>query len=299
MSSTSYVSAFRAMVAALMAAENEVLGANREWRAANPSQKQFLTGLLPDLRDENEYPGLARDIKTRVSRAADEINRFLQENGLSIKLDEFGRDEFGFAGVMSVSVEWPVAGDVCVIHGVDGIHYPGVHIKLAPRSTTPNVEIMRSRKHGEPIVQLRTKQGDVVTLTKFDKDVPPLKLTDHVVEIIGDLMPSREYAGVMFPMLDLDVKPDVSWLLGMSTHDMEGTPATISQAVQQFRLKMNHLGAVARDGFAGAVTRSAPPPPVIIDDSFLLVFERLELVQPLFAAVIRPDAWKNPGELTP
>ena len=51
--SRSYVSAFRAMTAAMLVADGQILGPSRTWHGVNGSQKRLLQEIFPVTRFEN------------------------------------------------------------------------------------------------------------------------------------------------------------------------------------------------------------------------------------------------------
>ncbi|MBI2473703.1 hypothetical protein HYV70_04080 [Candidatus Uhrbacteria bacterium] len=296
--SKSYVSAFRAMTAALLAAEEKILGPNRTWYSVNRLQRRLLQEIFSITRRGNN---LIKGIETEVSWEADIINAFLKRNGMTIELQPFGPDTFGFAAIMKVGAPWIVPGVSLPLNGANGETYPGALIEYERHLRQTNVAFSVSRRHSEPIVTLSTQSDVLVHLTKFNQDLDAFDLAAQVDEIFFETKRFYDFGGVHFPMVDLDVDVDVSWLLEMYTFLDDGTRAWLSQALQQFKLRMNHLGAKAEDAFAGMVTLecyNAPKPNLVIDESFLVVFVQPGLSQPLCSVVVRPDAWKDPGDIT-
>lgn len=293
----SQVSAFRAMTAAFNAAEKDVLGPNREWRSINTHQERLLAEVFPVMRGEDmNIP----EIKRKVSWEHTVINDFLKEQGMSIELEQFDDDTFGFAAVMKIAVQWIKAGVETDITSPNQIIYPGVRIESEYSRDTKSYNLVfhQSPQVPEPVVTLHTKSGDLVHLTKFGQELGPFDLLDLSARLLEGAKEVRYFGGVCFPMVDLDVKPDVSWIIDMWTQLDSGRKAWISQAVQQCTLQMNHKGAVVKDAFAGAATLECMPPPNLeINGSFLFVLNRPGLKQPLFTAIIGTDDFKNPGEL--
>jgi len=112
---------------------------------------------------------------------------------------------------------------------------------------------------------------------------------------IGKIRESCRFEGVMFPMVELDMQPDIRWI-----HGMENGSWSIEQALQQTRFRMNEKGAKVESAAAMrsiCEDASAKPTPVLIDGPFLLWIERKGLDVPLFCAVLCEDAWKEPKEL--
>ena len=74
------------------------------------------------------------------------------------------------------------------------------------------------------------------------------------------------------PMLEMDIKPDLSWLLGTTAVGTQGKYA-VQQAFQQFKLRANEKGAGVKvvTGLlvASACATSPPPMPYYLDDPFI------------------------------
>jgi hypothetical protein len=109
------------------------------------------------------------------------------------------------------------------------------------------------------------------------------------------------FGGLRFPMVDLNQQVDINWLKKMSTYAL-GETWEISQAKQQTKLRMNHLGAraqsaVAIGGMMITSVRPPDPPDLVIDRPFMVWFERAGLNRPLFSGHITPDDWKEPADL--
>lgn len=297
-SKKSSVAAFRAMIAAFLAAEAQILGPGRAWHATNVQQERLLSEVFPGMRPENDR---IPEIDTSVSWSADDINAFLRERGMDIQLDPLGPDTFGFAAVMKVAVQWLQRGVAKAITGVDGIEYSGARLESAYVKGGPSLLFRRSPRHEHPIVTIRTVSSDLVHLTTFGEDVSSFDLNARVAELLPDATQIYDFEGVHFPAIDLDVQPDVSYLLEMWTELDNGKRAWLVQALQQCKLRMNHVGAVVEDAFAGAASlegmMTPPKPDLVLNDDFLFVLERPNLTQPVFAAVLRPDVWKDPGEI--
>ena len=91
---------------------------------------------------------------------------------------------------------------------------------------------------------------------------------------------------VAFPMVDLDVKPDATWLVDMVTRADWGQPFRIVEAAQQSKLKLNHKGALQKSGFAATGMLESMSPSVEIDQPFLYWSMRDGLPIPLYTAWI-------------
>jgi hypothetical protein len=279
------------IISALVAAETE-LGANREWNAVNDTQQTFLDTTFITSRDEvSSIP----EIESTSSRSHEVINNFLQERGFSIKLRPFTRpDDFGVASVLKLALQWLVKGVVSVIyrHGHSGVdEFPAV------RMGTQGVDFYSSPGHNHPVVLIQTQSGDQVGLTMVDEALSQEELSSKATAIFRNLRASQEqFAGVTFPMIDLDQQPDISWLTGMNTMGKDGKAGIVSQALQQTKFSMDELGAQVQSGVAIAMSRGmGGPKHHTIDKPFICVVDRGDLKQFIFAGYLAEDCWKKPA----
>ena len=106
-------------------------------------------------------------------------------------------------------------------------------------------------------------------------------------------------AVVIVPMLEMDIKPDLSWLLGTTAVGTQGKYA-VQQAFQQFKLRANEKGARVKvvTGLLVASARATSPPPMpyYLDDPFIGFFSPAGQSDtlPLAAFWADTDVWQNP-----
>lgn len=278
------------IVAALVKAE-DILGLDRIWEAINSTQQRFLKEFFAACRDE---VGRIPEIESVASWSVDEINAFLRERGFTIQLDPFDDRTFGVASVLDLLVEWLQKGEATVVITDDCRQFPGVRIDVS------GVEFYTAPSHANPIACLKTRSGDEVYMTMLEQSPEGFDLVARAEHLSRTMGFNSKWGGLVFPMVDLDQKVDISWLLDMRTMGDDFQPAWITQALQQTILKMNEVGARAKSAVAIAVTRgmSMPKPDHIINKQFLVWFERKGLNKPLFVGHITEEDWKNPGSIT-
>ena len=282
------------IIAALVAAEGmEGMGDNRQWNPINDTQVRFLREFFATCRDEiDEIP----EIESLASWDVEEVNAFLRERGFSIQLQPIDDNTFAVASVLDLLVNWLVEGEETTVEAKDHKNYPGV--KIGKES----VQFYNAHGHNNPIALLKTKTGDRVYLTMLDNAPSDgFGLIDLAEELADNLTDNDDYGGLVFPMVDLDQRVDISWLLNMSTTGDDGRPARITQALQQTILRMNEIGARAKSAVAIAVMREAfvrEKPDMTIDGPFLIWIERDDLAKPLFVGYITEEDWRNPGDIT-
>jgi len=99
--------------------------------------------------------------------------------------------------------------------------------------------------------------------------------------------------------VDLNHQPDISRLIGLSTHKEEDPLDRfyIGQALQQNIFQMDHMGFLAKSATAlgllsGAQRHGPPPPDYIVDGPFIVAVVADYGVE--FAAHIWPDTMRDP-----
>lgn len=279
------------IVAVLKQAE-ETMSLKKDWRYKNEEQKRFLKNFLAVCRSD-----IIDEIELEISDNAEKINAFLEKKGFSIRLQPFPSNTFGFASVLDLIVEWLIPGEKVKIDAKNGGKYEGVRIKKE------GVSFFESTVSGYRyiIACFRTKSGDIVFITVPKGPLEGLDLIEMTDTISNhmDILPGV-YDGVRFPMVDLDITNEIGWLRGMSTVNTRNTPAEITQAIQQIKIKMNEKGARFQSATAMAVTLKAvmvPKQDLIIREPFLVWVERPDIEKPLMAAFVTEESWKNPGSL--
>ena len=282
-------------------ASEKILGPNRQWlpsekKDVKEKQRLFIKKLFEPCREEvDKIP----EIVSIASWDANEINKFTKERGFNLELKPFEPNQFGTASVLDLLVEWIEVGFVREIKTDDSMVFPAVLIDEY------NVDFYYSKGHKNPIACLKTKTGDLVYMTMFDKRPVP---SDFDLITTAKKLSSRErsceneWKSLFFPMVDLNQHVDVSWLVGLNTTDEMGKPDIIVKALQQTKLRMNEVGARAQSAVVETHVKlgglSLHKPDHIIKRPFLVWIERPGLTNPLFVGFIARRDWKNPGDIT-
>jgi hypothetical protein len=276
------------IVGALVATEAEI-GSNRTWESENDQQAEFLRDVFGPSRDE--VAGIP-ELKGICSRDHEVVNAFLRQNGFSIQLNPMaGIDKIAAASILKLALEWAEKGTTTNVT-YDGKNYPAVKMGAG------GVRFYECHGHQNPVCVIRTKSGDDVGLTMLDSNpLTEKELALTADRIFENLQHHRgEFAGLVFPMVDLDMRPDISWLLGMKTMCADGLQGIISQALQQTRFAMDEVGARVESAAAVAVSRGMSVPQVhVINRPFIAVVNRDGLRQNIFTGYIAPDSWKRPA----
>lgn len=264
------------------------------WLGSDPDQKAWLAALhsiSPDYRDV-----LGKRIKAFGSTSREECNDFLKKEGFSIELGEFqGDNPVGGVSTMHVGVEWEFAGDKTSIYRSKD---DGSYEMIAAAELSGGLTYLKSTKHENPIVRIATKGTDAVYMTIADKPLDGLALLNRVVEISGSSSENENayWDGLRFPLIDLDVEPDMSGLCGLTLPRTQGRPYTLFQCLAQVKFKANHLGAQTDAAAAGQMGIESGPQFVTMKDPFFVWKTVKGLTLPVLAAYVAEDAWKDPGD---
>ena len=223
------------------------------------------------------------------------VNAFLKEKGFSIQLQQSQDPQALYtASVMNVLAMWKVPGTKSQVTYREQ-SYPAAKMKggFSPHSY-----------NGKDVLELQTETGDKVWLTPstprtgFDLIRHAQEVMDNRTRNAGGRM--GRFTEATFPMVSLDRMEDISYFIGMaflgSVANGAKTPFIIEQALNQNKLKMNHLGARAESAAAFGAMRGMSST-LIIREPFLVWFTRDGLDLPYFAAYVTPDDWQDPGTL--
>jgi len=283
------------IASAIVAAETAFLGPNRNWKTSNELQQKFVSTILEVVR-----PELFRipEIESMAALSEVPINKFLKERGFDIQLDPFPRVSpparaWGAASVLDVTVQWKIKGTIGEIETANKATYPAA---VLGDDATQVFQVGHT-----PVARLATQSSDIAYMAVHENPVGRFELLAAVEELMRAPRSSARYKGLIFPMVDLDHKVDIGWLKELETTDQEGYLNIIVQALQQTKLKINHIGARIKDAVAIGGVRFAAfeekMPPLVIDRPFLFWIERPGLSRPLFASYITQEHWKDPGSL--
>lgn len=249
------------------------------------------SGFLEMFEDLMMAMGGIPELESRAHDDVKVINGWLKERGFDIELpDDADPETFAVASILDVLLKWLNEGRRTNITGAAGGDFPGV--RLDDGVTVSHLPAI----HPHPVVRVATKSGDTVCMSMVD-EVPSgfSGLFLKVADLEKVKATSHMHKGVCFPMVDLDEKPDISWIQGLQF----GHGYRVGAAMQQTKFRMNEKGARAQSAAAMTLVRSVRPTvqPHVIDRPFLLWIRRDGLEFPLFAALLCEDAWKEPEKL--
>jgi hypothetical protein len=106
------------------------------------------------------------------------------------------------------------------------------------------------------------------------------------------------WAGAKVPMIEFNVNPDLSWLLGAHTAAVNGDRYEIAQAAQQFKMRMDETGArvkVATVTTVRAVSLTLGPKLFVVDRPFYGWWTQRGIDFPMAAFFADWDCWRKPS----
>ena len=277
------------------------------WQIGGSASNQKSQGVFLDWHYTNRATVDRIDeewIKAKASTSYEELNNFLKEHGFDPEFQPF--NGVGVASLFDLLVEWLNEGTLASIKANDTTY---------PAFTLESGFEMYQVGIGEtwfeaPLIEIRTQSGLslwIMTMSKApDLDDPTcLALRATTLAQASKSYTDKYGHALTVPMLDINTRSNIDWLMGMSSDGAKHGELAITQAFQQFRLRMNERGARAQVATGMALERCAVPAttPHVIDRPFLgyftlprrigYGFERLPLA-PFFASY---DAWKQPTTL--
>lgn len=289
-------------LAALLTAAEPILGRNRAWNPSGESpEKDALQAAAAGTYAE--FRGIAtelREVESIAAADADAINAFLASKGLSAKLGPFGPDSFGVAAVSEFAVEW-------INEGTRDMIWSNLANEVYPAFTLGCDWITCDSESPDETSTfwIQTQNGDLVGVAMAERPESSETLLAEVRRrMAGSNAAVGSPRGVQLPCVDIDLKPDVSHMVGMWTiQEGTGKTAKIVQAVMQALFAMNRRGARSKVGMAAEVVlescvidADAPPPPVVFDRPFILWMQRPGVDAPLCAYYVGLNDWKEPPE---
>jgi len=258
----------------------DILGVDiNEFKALNENQKNYLD-IYRNCKGAN-IPEI--ESKVDIGRV-DRVNSFLSERGFDIGLNPIEPNDIAIASILELLLSWLEIGEKTTIRYKDNT-YTGVDLPYG-------VNIRNVQGFIYPAAIVDTKNGDKVWMTVIDS-IPntSFEVFNLARKLISspNIYPYGYKREVIFPMIDLDMKPDISWLVGLGYRRNY-----INQALQQTKVKMDEKGVTIKEAVAIAVTLACVGPitvPLVINRPFLFVVEREGLKEPLFSAYLDVDYW--------
>ncbi len=261
---------------------------------SNETQRKFLDQIHAYCKGDIDR---IKEIESIADTNHKNINKWLAERGFQIQLGDFGPGGFGVASMLDLLGEWAIKGKKWSVKTEDDEYYPGI------KMTNYGKEFYRVKENPNYIIEIETKENDLVYLMMVDEVPTGLGLLDFVEKIHKEKHKALfDYDGFIFPKIDLDEQITLDWLLDLQFETPKGKEPfyVISQALQQTKLKMNEEGFRVKSAVALGILAGAAPvkkEPYEINRPFLMWITREGLSKPLFIAYLNKDVWKDPKNL--
>lgn len=304
----SYTAAILPILAALNVAQDALH--IEKWVDTNPTQTVLMDQYYSKTHELKNL--LPQELSSCASSDFDEVNNFLKSKGFDIQLDtsKGKTGDLAVASILDIALKWKVPGEkswIMFSRDISGRKpspkgngiLPGGCIVLDeyPAVSMKSGYTIRKTSDKQYILAVEAENGDIVYMTLADKPLQSFDLLAKIQSLSSKTYKdvTNNYSQILFPMVDIDQKVDISWLIGLS--DSSGN-WSILDALQQTRFQMNEKGAAVQSAVAIHVTYrsiSTPKPVFEIDKPFYLWIERPGMSMPLFAAYISKVDWKEPS----
>lgn len=276
----------------LKASEYKNLSEN--WRPSNQAQEKFTR----HLEVKSQLSLLSKDeFDATASTSEDEINEWLLEKGFTLKCPPILGDGFATASVAKFFVEWLEEASKTKFKAQNGETYDYAYFA----ALSGKVINLENKKWD--VAKIPTKDKNTQVFLAMSQDVDDSGETDDEdlltlaqnLQIAFRNTLSDEYKNVSVPMLNLDLQVSQDWITGMSSGEW-----FVAKCLQQFILKLNEKGAVAKSAAVMSFSRGCTvptKPPLTFNKPFILWFSRDGVTYPLFLSVCGYDCWAEPKNL--
>lgn len=227
------------------------------------------------------------------------LNEFLVERGFKPMFDKI--EGVGVVSVLDMLVNWLIKGELTSISRYERsaeefgrrVAYPAFRIPAG------GVDIYDVEGYSMPLVRLRTMTGHSLWLMKVPEPGSGIELALSAQSILAAnrCLNPHWSEGATVPMLEIDIVPDLSWVLGMSTNSPRDGRHVIVQAFQMFKLRANEVGARIKVATGLGTMRGGPqlPTPYVFNEPFIgFTTQPSNDSMPVAAFWADTDSWKNP-----
>lgn len=272
------------------------------WQPQNPAQQELFAWLKTYQKHLARITGL----EAKASRFYEELNAFLEHKGFSLRLEPFDpASGLGVVSVLDKLVRW--------------LHGPGTHCDIATRQgAMPGFELPEAGVHvyevegyrGAYLLELLTQSEETLWLfVHTDTSLEGLDLVKLALDVMGR---SRQtsmsrvpaglgehtfptFAGAKVPMIDFDLRPDLTWVLGAGLTTKRSGRYAITQAKQQFKLRMDETGARVKVATALVMATSLRSDPTVflVDRPFYGWWTQRGIDLPMATFFADWDCWRK------
>jgi hypothetical protein len=264
-----------------------------DWQPINEKQESFKKHL--NLEEETSLLS-KEEFESTASSDAETINKWLEEKGFTLKCPKLNKNEFATASVMKIFVEWMNEAKKRKIEAKNSETYDyacfedNLGKKISVGGQTWDM------------TQISTKDVDTNVFIAMNPNFENTDDEENLLNVLKTLQKhyeskntTYEYKGVNVPMIDLNLEVEQDWICGLNNQGY-----IVSKCSQQFILKFNEKGAVAKSAAVMSFKRSITiekDPPLTFDAPFIIWFSRSGVTYPLFVATCGYDCWKEPANL--
>lgn len=267
---------------AALAAADDLLG-NPTWSANfdNPDQVRWLESFR---RRAGIAAGIS-EIHRNATFSAEDHVAWLKAEGWDAQITQGTPVDLFLAATINIVAKWKEVGRAYKAGSVDRV--------LLKKGAT--VAYDRSNPNAHRAVTVSTQHaGYAFLFQQLDRAPDDSEhLLAHVLEAAG--RSSYDEVHLDFPMVDLHVKDDARYMIGL-----QWGPNVVTQAVEALKLEMNEIGGRASAAAEVAVTRSMGPETIRIEGPFAVAVIRVgepnDADRVAFAAYVDRDAWKRPAD---
>src|SRR5678816_676887 len=234
---------------AALAAADSLLG-NPTWEANsdNPGQVRWLESFRRRADIAAELPEVHR---SATAVAADHV-AWLKAEGWDAQITQGTPNDIFLAATINIVAKWKEAGRAYTDGNVD-------RVVLKRGATIAGYAVSNRARHRAPVVTVATQHTGYVFLFQ-QLDYAPFD-AEHLFEHVCDIanQPSYEEVHLDFPMVDLYIKDDARYMIGLRSG-----PNVVTQAAEQLKLELNEAGGRASAAAEVAMTRSQSKDPEVI-----------------------------------
>jgi hypothetical protein len=274
-----------------------------DWIARKPEQKKIIEWLEKFEKDLDRITGL----EALASRSFADLNQFLVQHKFDPVIQPFDpATSLGVVSIVDKMIKWlhGPAQEKSIFARGQNQELPG--FKLPAGGV--NVYSVEGY-YNSCLLELLTQSDDTLWIFVHpDLDITSLDIVDLSFEIMAKTRTTYlssggfnqgkvAFAGAEVPMIDFDIKPDIGWLLGMGSTTESGVPYCVSQAMQQFKMRIDKTGArvkAATSIVKRCLSISQGPVPFIVDQPFYGWWMQKGIPFPMAAFFADYDCMKKP-----
>ena len=265
---------------AALAAADTLLG-DPTWSGDPDNPEQMIW--LDSFRRRAALAANMSEIRSNATESFEQHVAWLLAEGWEAQVSQGGPGAMFLAATLNIVAKWREVGCPYNEQNVDR-----VLLKAGAYTSAP--------KPGEqPVVEVLT-QNKALNFCFQKVATAPTSASELAARALD--MASRsasEQVHLDFPMVDLRVRDDAAYMLGL-----RAGPNMVTQAAEQLRLELNDVGGRASAAAEIVVTRSLGPRTIKIDGPFVVAIIRNgapdDADKVVFAAYCPPDVWRKPAD---